>query len=161
MLQRIRRDSQKPQVRDRAFCVLLSDQGQSILALSQAFEVHHNTIRNWFNAFEADGLVGLYDEPGRGSKPKLQPEYTAAILSWVEDRPQDLDYAVYKIAERFSVRVSRWTVQRFLKHQGHTWRRVRRGLPKAEEPEVIEKNGGTEPSEKGRSPRLHRPVFPG
>jgi transposase len=138
MLARIRRESIKSQVRDRAFCILLSDQSQSIPTLSQAFDVYHNTIRNWFNAFENDSLVGLYDEPGRGSKSKLQPQHKSSVIAFVEARPQDLDYAVYKIAEHFGLRVSRWTVQRFLKSQGYTWRRVRRGMPK-EEADVVEK----------------------
>ena len=84
MLTRIRWESSKSQVRDRAFCILLSDQGQSISALTQAFEVHRNTILNWFNAFENDGLIGLYDEPGRGSTSILGSQHKDAIIAFVD-----------------------------------------------------------------------------
>ena len=42
MLNRIRRQSQKPLVRDRAFSLLLSSQGQTVTQLSQFFDVHRN-----------------------------------------------------------------------------------------------------------------------
>ena len=139
MLARIRHQSQKPQVRDRAFSLLLSAQGQSIAELSTIFDKHPNTIRNWFTSYESDGLVGLYDTPGRGSKSKLKPHHKSAVLSWVAERPQDLDYTVHKIEHHLNLRVSRWTVQRYLEHHGYTLRRVRRGLPKQEEPDILEK----------------------
>ncbi len=139
MLSLIRRKSEKPAVRDRAFSLLLSSQGQTISQLSQFFDVHRNTINNWFNAFAANSLVGLYDEPGRGSKSKLKSEHQEAILIWIKESPQNLDYLIHKVAQHFHLSVSRWTIKRFLKSQGLTWRRVRRGLPKQEEPQILEK----------------------
>lgn len=139
MLSRIRRQSRKPLVRDRAFCMLLSDQGQSIHQLTKFFDVHRNTIRNWFESFENDGLVGLYDCVGRGGKLKLQPHQQEAVIAWVRENPQSLDYIVHKVAQHFGLSVSRWTIKRFLKSQGLTWRRVRRGMPKQEDPIVVEK----------------------
>jgi transposase len=139
MLSLIRRKSEKPSVRDRAFSLLLSSQGQTVSQLSQCFDVHRNTIHNWFNAFEANSLVGLYDESGRGNKSKLQSEHEEAILTWIKESPQNLDYLIHKVAQHFQLRVSRWTIKRYLKSQGLTWRRVRRGLPKQEEPQILEK----------------------
>ena len=78
------------------------------------------------------------------SKPKLKAYHREAIFSWIEENPQDLDYAVYKVAQQFGLRVSRWTIQRFLKSQGYTWRRVRSSLPKQEESDIGEKNVRTE-----------------
>ena len=55
MLERIRRLSKKPRTRDRALALLLSHQGQSAPKLALFFDVHRNTIINWFNAFERYG----------------------------------------------------------------------------------------------------------
>jgi len=139
MLSRIRRQSLKSSVRDRAFSLLLSSQGQTVSQLSQFFDVHRNTIHNWFDAFEANSLVGLYDKSGRGGKFKLNVEHQSALLVWIKERPQNLDYLIHKVAQHFGVSVSRWTIKRFLKKQGLTWRRVKRGLPKQEDPEILEK----------------------
>ena len=68
MLERIRRRSQKPRVRDRALALLLSHQGQSVPQLAMFFGLHRNTMINWFNAFEHGGLVGLYDAPRSGAQ---------------------------------------------------------------------------------------------
>lgn len=139
MLERFRRHSRKPRVRDRALSLLLSHQGQSVNQLAGFFGVHRNTIINWFDAFERYGLVGLYDAQGRGRKPKLTPEQARQVKAWVKQSPQDLDRVAARVAEHFKVSVSRWTVKRAIQDQAMAWRRVRRGLPKKEDPEVLKK----------------------
>lgn len=139
MLERIRRHSRKARVRDRALGLLLSHQGQSVNQLAAFFDVHRNTVINWFNAFERYGLVGLYDAKGRRHPPTLNPEQARQVKAWVKESPQDLDRVVGQVAERFALSVSRWTVKRAVQDQGMTWRRVRRGMPKQEAPEVLEK----------------------
>jgi len=143
MLERIRRHSRKPRVRDRALSLLLSHQGQSVKQLAGFFGVHRNTIINWFNAFETYGLVGLYDAKGRGRTPKLDAQQRQQVKSWVKQSPQDLDRVAARVAEHFKVSVSRWTLKRAIADQGMAWRRVPRGLPKQEEPEVLEKKSTT------------------
>ena len=139
MLERIRRHSRKPRVRDRALSLLLSHQGQTVGQLAAFFGVHRNTIINWSGAFETYGLVGLYDAQGRGRKPKLDTQQRQQVKAWVKQSPQDLDRVAFRVAEHFKVSVSRWTVKRAIQDQAMAWRRVRRGLPKEEEPEVLEK----------------------
>ncbi len=82
MLERIRRYSQKPRVRDRALALLLSHQGQSVPQLATFFGVHPNTVINWFNAFEHWGLVGLYDARRTGRRPKLTQEQAKQVKIW-------------------------------------------------------------------------------
>ncbi len=139
MLERIRRRSQKPRVRDRALALLLSYQGQSVPQLARFFGVHPNTVINWFNAFERWGLVGLYDAPRTGRRPKLTQEQAKQVKIWVKDNPQQLDRVASQVAEVFKKSVSRWTLKRIVKGQGMTWRRVRRGMPKQEDEAVLEK----------------------
>ncbi len=139
MLERIRRLSKKPRTRDRALALLLSHQGQSAPKLALFFDVHRNTIINWFNAFERYGLPGLYDNPRRGRRRKLNAEQVEQVKTWVKESPQNIDRVVARVAESFGLRVSRWTIKRAIKSRAMTWRRVRRGMPKQEDPEIIEK----------------------
>lgn len=139
MLERLRRRSQKPRVRDRALALVLSHQGQSVPQLATFFGVHRNTVINWFNAFEHWGLVGLYDARRSGRRPKLTQEQAKQVKLWAKDTPQQLDRVTSQVAEVFGQSLSRWTVKRIVKGQGMTWRRVRRGMPKQEDEAVLEK----------------------
>ncbi|WP_080570091.1 helix-turn-helix domain-containing protein [Anaplasma marginale] len=46
-------------------------------------QVSRNTIYNWFNAWDKNGLVGLYDSKGRGRNQKLNIKYQQKIKQWV------------------------------------------------------------------------------
>lgn len=59
----------KYQFRIRCLCILLSSQGRSITMLKDYFEVSRQTIYSWMNAWEQQGLAGLYTQPGQGRKP--------------------------------------------------------------------------------------------
>jgi len=61
LLRRIYKQSQYYQVRQRAHCIQLSYQGYTIAELMKIFKVSRNTIYNWFNSWESNGLVGLYN----------------------------------------------------------------------------------------------------
>ena len=74
VLRRLHKQSERARVRDRAQCVLLSEQGYTIPTLCKVFDVTQVTIYNWFNNWEERGLAGLYDKPGRGRKKKLSVE---------------------------------------------------------------------------------------
>jgi transposase len=65
LLQRLYRQSRHHQVRQRA---LLSIQDYSIAQLMDIFGVSRKTLYNWFNHWESQGIVGLYNRPGRGRK---------------------------------------------------------------------------------------------
>lgn len=69
LLQRIYRQSRHHQVRQRAHCLILISQGLKVAQLMKIFLVSRKTLYNWFDAWELRGLVGLYNQPGRGRKP--------------------------------------------------------------------------------------------
>ncbi|MGB7248888.1 MAG: helix-turn-helix domain-containing protein [Phormidesmis sp.] len=68
LLQRIYRQSQHPQVRQRAHCILLRARGMSVAELMRIFPMirSRKTLYNWFDEWERRGFVGLYNRPGRG-----------------------------------------------------------------------------------------------
>ncbi len=61
LLNTIEQKSKYYQVRNRAKSILLSYQGYNISQIMLIFNVSRNTVYNWFNNWEADGLNGLYN----------------------------------------------------------------------------------------------------
>lgn len=59
----------------RSHCqaILLSHQGYTVQELMQIFNCRKNTIYDWFNRYESQGIAGLRIKPGRGRKPKTTP----------------------------------------------------------------------------------------
>jgi transposase len=69
MLSELRVATTVPQrTRDRAHILRLNAQGWNVPAIAQMFECHEHTVRATIRRWEADGLSGLWEAPGRGAK---------------------------------------------------------------------------------------------
>ena len=58
--------------RDRAHMLRLNAQGWTSPAIAGIFECHEHTVRATIRRWQADGLGGLWEAPGRGAKRKWQ-----------------------------------------------------------------------------------------
>ena len=56
--------------RDRAHMLRLNAQGWNTPAIAEIFECHEHTLRATIRRWQADGLSGLWESPGRGAKRK-------------------------------------------------------------------------------------------
>jgi transposase len=56
--------------RDRAHMLRLNAQGWNVPAIAEIFECHEHTVRATIRRWQADGLSGLWEAPGRGAKRK-------------------------------------------------------------------------------------------
>ena len=56
--------------RDRAHMLLLNGQGWRVTKIAECFSCHPNTVRQTIKRWQRAGLMGLWDAPGRGVKPK-------------------------------------------------------------------------------------------
>mgnify|MGYP000105312468 CR=1 FL=1 len=66
----------KPHMRERAAALLKIAAGKSVNWVAQEGllrERKWETVASWLNAYEAEGLAGLYDKKGRGRKPAVDP----------------------------------------------------------------------------------------
>jgi transposase len=136
LLQRLYRQSRHHQVRQRAHCILLSSQDYSIAQLMDIFSVSRKTLYNWLNNWEAQGVLGLYNRPGRGRKNTFCPEQIEQIRLWVQQSPCQLKQVVQKIHEEWGISISTKTIKRVLKTVRMSWHRFRRvvgGQPNAAE----------------------------
>lgn len=97
LLNRLNKQSQYHQVRQRALCIRLSFEKHTINQLIKIFPVSRRTIYNWLNAWEEWGFIGLYDEKGRGRKPLFNSEQKEPIKKWTKEHPQKLDLVLNKV----------------------------------------------------------------
>ena len=126
LLQRLYRQSRHHQVRQRAHCILLSSQDYSMAQLMDIFNVSRKTLYNWFNDWETQGVVGLYNRPGRGRKSTFSSVQVEQIREWVQHQPRQLKQVVQKVQEEWGIAISTKTIKRVLKAVRMSWHRFRR-----------------------------------
>jgi transposase len=114
------------QVRHRAHALLLSAQGYPIKRLAEIFFVDRETITNWLNRFDQDGLEGLENKPRPGRPRSIDPTDETKVLHEVRQEPRQLKTVLARLSRFFSVSID--TIKRLLKRHGYRWRRVRRSL---------------------------------
>ena len=117
-LEKIYHTHAKSHVRQRAQCLLLSDQGYSVPTLSDIYSTRTHTVRGWFNRWEAEGVKGLEIRPGRGLKPVIDAEnsdFVSNIKEEVSLNPHNLRDVVERINARWGTSLSVGQLKSFLK----------------------------------------------
>lgn len=102
----------------RCRCILLSAQGKSVPELKALFEVSHLTIYNWFNRFEAEGIMGLKIRSGRGRKRKLDidsKEHIGLVKKGLSKENRSVQQLRQALANDHQIEVSDSTLRNFLK----------------------------------------------
>ncbi len=75
-------------VRNRAHAILLIYKDKRDLDdVASIVNVHHNTIYNWMERWETEGIDGMYDMEGRGCKPKFSKQEERVILDCLKEEP--------------------------------------------------------------------------
>ncbi len=120
LLERIYRQSRHHQVRQRAHFLILACQGAKVKELMKIFKVSHKTIYNWINRWELEGMVGLYNKPGRGTKRTFNSEQESIIREWALQEPRQLKLVLDKVKKEWGIEVSTETIKRILKRLSMT-----------------------------------------
>ncbi len=128
LLKRIHRQSQYHQVRQRAHFLILASEGVKVEELMKIFNISYKTIYNWINRWELEGIVGLYNKPGRGRKRTFSPEQESKIREWAIQEPRQLKKVLQKVKEEWALEVSTETIKRILRKFYMSWHRMRRGV---------------------------------
>ena len=81
----------------------------------EIFQVSRNTIYNWFNTWDKNGLVGLYDRKGRGRKHKFNIGNQQKIKEWVKENTKNLNNVRDKIHKEFGIITSIKTIKIIIK----------------------------------------------
>ena len=89
------------------------------------FSISYKTLYNWFNRWELEGMIGLYNKPGRGSKPLFNSSQKAQIKEWAKQEPRQLKNVSQKVQETWGITPSTKTIKRILKTLNMSWHRMR------------------------------------
>jgi transposase len=114
--------------RKRAHTILLSHYGFSIPEICTIYKDCRQTISRLFKKWEAYGLCGLVDKPGRGRHPILTRQEELETLKKVEKSPRKLKNVIAEIENEFKKTMCLDTLKRLCKKAGLVWKRVRKSL---------------------------------
>jgi len=118
MLSDLRVSASVPQrTRDRAHILRLNAQGWSTAAIAEVFQCHEHTVRTTLKRWEAKGLMGLWESPGRGAKRRWSDADMAYLESCLQDETRTYNSAqlAQKLKEERGVVLSRGRVRKILK----------------------------------------------
>lgn len=126
LLERIYHQSRHHQVRQRAHFLILASQQAKVNQLMEIFDISYKTVYNWLNRWESEGMVGLYNQPGRGRKRTFNSEQSEKIRDWARQEPRQLKQVVQKVKAEWDIEISTKTIKRILKAFAMSWHRMRR-----------------------------------
>ena len=104
-------------IRKRSQCLLLSNQGRTIIDLASIFDVDRRTIERWFDKWEKEGLNSLPIIAGRGVKTRLKG-LEEVLSKQLEIHSRNLKNVLLHLEEKHSIRICKKTLQNFLKDTG-------------------------------------------
>lgn len=104
-------------IRKRSQCLLLSNQGRTIVDLASIFDVDRRTIERWFDKWEKEGLNSLPITAGRGVKTKLKG-LEEVVSEQLGIHSRNLKNVLLHLEEKHNIRICKKTLQNFLKDTG-------------------------------------------
>ena len=118
----------KPQLRERAQILLLSNKGTSVIEITNLLEIDRQRVIRCFNRWDEKGLGGLYDQSGRGRKPIFTEAEEKEVVKIVESSPKKLEGSLPEIEQKTGKRGSKSTIKRILRKSKYAWCRIRKSL---------------------------------
>ena len=116
------------QARRHAHGLLLLDQGYSFEEVARILLCCQKSVYNWVNRWLDQGLVGLYDQTGRGRKPLLDLKACLKVDAIIEQAPRRVSQHLEEIQRQTGHLISKSTLKRTLRSMGLRWRRIRKWL---------------------------------
>lgn len=106
--------------RDRAHMIRLNAQGWNAPQLAEMFDCCEHTVRATLKRWKTDGLVGLWDAPGRGRPRSWQADDLAYLEQLLDNdsRTYNSRQLSHKLASERQVTLSADRIRRLLKKKG-------------------------------------------
>jgi transposase len=115
--------------------------------LAEVYNVSLTTIYNHFNRFKAEGVKGLPDKARRGRPQKATGDYIKRLEATLDIDPQTQGYAFTiwtqarlrkYLAQETGIEMSRSVFQDLMQRLGYRYRRPKRDLGHAQDPDLRE-----------------------
>jgi len=126
ILRYLRDEGETRRIRQRAHAVLLSHSGKTVNELAETFEVNRDTVRDWFDTWERDGVQGLADKARTGKPPILTPVEQAQAVELLKKNPRSAKQVLQVIQETTGKTISVVTLRRIARRAHLRWKRMRR-----------------------------------
>lgn len=136
-IENLYRKGPNSRVRKRAQAIRLSSKGYTIPQISEILGCNQQSIHNWFNCFETDGLDGLYDKPRKGRPIVATAEYRSRLVNAIKTNPRQMGYpfTVWTItrirahmARELKILLSESRVRQIMKEEGLVFKRPKHTL---------------------------------
>lgn len=103
--------------RDRAHMIRLNAQGWTAPTIAEIFECQDHTVRATLRRWQRFGLGGLWDAPGRGTKPKWQEADMVYLETCLKQEPRTYNSSqlAHTLAQMRQVQLSPDRIRRLLK----------------------------------------------
>ena len=124
----IRDTGKTKRIRHRAHAILLSHDGKEIREIAEIFQVDRNTVSNWLDRWDREGIDGLADKPYPGAPPKLDEDERKLALKLLGESPQRLDLVLKQIEQQTGKSISASTLKRLARGSNLRWKRMRKSL---------------------------------
>jgi transposase len=131
----------------RLYAVYQVALGKSSRKLEELYDTSFKQILNWVHRFEAEGIDGLRDKPGRGRKPNLSPDQRTRLIELLSNEsPQDFGYntdtwtgplLIDWVTKHFNVTYKKAQIYNIIKALGFSYQKSRGVYPEAD-PEAQE-----------------------
>ena len=103
-LDQVYRTTKDVRLRTRSQIILLAgEQQMRVNDIARIVRQSEQTVRNWLQRYQAEGLEGLADEPRSGAPCKVNEAYRQEVVNVVRQRPCSLEQ-----------HYSTWTLQRLV-----------------------------------------------
>ena len=106
--------------RERAHMLRLNAQGWTVPAIAEIFTCHEHTVRATIRRWQAKGLGGLWEAPGRGAKPKWSEadmQYLEKCLE-LDGRTYNSHQLALKLSQERNVELSPDRLRHVLQKRG-------------------------------------------
>lgn len=90
-LKQLARGERDVKLSKRMQMVILAIEGYTAPAIARSLSCSRRVCQHWVQRYNADGLEGLQDQPGRGSPPLLTPEEQEQLKQRLDHGPTTAD----------------------------------------------------------------------
>ena len=120
-LEELRRAKSVPQrTKERASVLLLNARGLKNEQIAQGLDWALSTVRRTIHRWQKKGLVGLWDRPGRGGKPRYSESDLVALETYIQTHPKSYNSKQLAtiLTQECLVKLSPDRIRRVLKKRG-------------------------------------------
>ena len=101
--------------RKRCHIILLKSDGRIAKDIAQITDTNIQSVYNWVNRYEAQGIQGLQTKPGQGRPKILDEQHEQLVKDCITEERQRLSLVMDELQQQTGKQFSQMTLKRFLK----------------------------------------------